>query len=109
MERPTRRDRSSAPPWADGGNLAEPSTRKHESEIPLTRRVRVLFTSSVLAAGLVLIPTASAWAGDHAPAQDRSRAMDQHMRLMDDDNRGMVQMMGTPACGNMMEAPPFGE
>ena len=72
----------------------------------MRRRVRLLLASSVLAAGMVLIP-ASAWASDRAPAQG-SRAMDQHMRLMADGNRGMTQMMGTPACNNMMDAPPFG-
>ena len=74
----------------------------------MRRRVRMLLTSSVLAAGVILTPTATAWAGDHTPAQDRSQAMDQHMRLMADGNRGIAQMMSTPACKNMMQAPPFG-
>ncbi len=74
----------------------------------MKRRTRMLLTSSALAAGVLLIPASSAWADHGVPAEDRSRAMGQHMGLMADGNNGMDQMMDTQACTNMMQAPPFG-
>lgn len=76
----------------------------------MRRRLQVLVSASVLAAGVALIPTSTAWAADRgAPAKDSSRAMEQHMELMAAGNPGMAQMMDTPACLNMMKAPPFEE
>ncbi|MPY94952.1 MAG: hypothetical protein GEV08_18405 [Acidimicrobiia bacterium] len=74
----------------------------------MKQRARVPLTFSVLAAGVAHIPAGSAWADHGVPAEDGSRAMEPHMRLMAAGNRGMAQMMDTPACMNMMQAPPFG-
>lgn len=74
----------------------------------MNRHARALLTCSVLTAGMALIPAGSAWADHGVPAENGSQAMEQHMRLMAAGNRGMGEMMGTPACMNMMQAPPFG-
>lgn len=74
----------------------------------MKRRTRILLTSSALAAAGVLVSSSAAWADHGVPAEDRSRAMEQHMRLMADGNPGMAKMMTTQACMNMMQAPPFG-
>lgn len=49
-----------------------------------------------------------------AGAADRSRAMEQHMRLMEQGNPGMQRMMelmqqGNPGMAAMMDAPPMTE
>ncbi len=68
----------------------------------MTRRTRSILTFGVVAGTMVLVPS------NAALADDDSQAMAQHMRLMAEGNRGMAQMMDTPACMNMMNAPPFG-
>ena len=73
----------------------------------MKRRVRMLLTATALAAGVIVVPASSASAERGVPAEHGSQAMEQHMRLMADANPGMAQMMGTPACTNMMAAPPF--
>lgn len=88
------------------GLLAQLATTK--GQISMKRRLQVLAAASVLAAGVALIPASTAWADDHDAPAKSSRAMERHMELMTEGNPGMAQMMDTPACLNMMKAPPFG-
>lgn len=62
---------------------------------------------SVSAAALLLVAVSGS-----ALAADKSAAMEQHMRLMEEGNPGMERMLELMGAGNagmerMMDAPPF--
>lgn len=67
----------------------------------------MLRTLTALAVAILLVAVAVG----SALAADRSAAMEQHMRLMEEANPGMERMMelmaDNPGMERMMDAPPF--